>query len=159
MVEELAQAQCLCRDHFLNILLCAGHKTKDFLSITTLNPPYHPRSNYWCLRFTDEETDSEFRQLLQIHMDLSDSKAHALNHSANFLHNESVSFTPRANLNCSFEGEGVFEHILMSWCGHHKPNTKVLTNILDQIPDVDQLARGMCKEFIHTQTEIAWVKN
>lgn len=114
--------------HLLNILLCAGHNAKDFTSIITCNPQYNPLSSYWYPHFTDKET--EFRRLLQIHMVLSDFKAHALNHNANFLHNESVSLTPRASLNGTVEGEGVFEQILMSWCGHHKPNTKVLRNIL-----------------------------
>lgn len=125
--------QCLCKYHLLNIFLCVGHNTKDFTNIITFNPHFNPLSSYWCLHFIDEEIDSDFRQLLQIHMVLSDPKAHALNHSANFLCNKNVSFTFRASLNGTFEEEGVFKQILMSRCGHHKPTTKVLTNILDQM--------------------------
>lgn len=66
-------------------------------------------------------------------MVLSDFKTHALNHNANFLYNESVSLIPRASMNGTVEGKGVFEQILRSWCGYHKPNTKVLRSVLKHV--------------------------
>lgn len=76
----------IMRYHLLNILLCARHNAKDFTSTITCNPQYNPLNSYWYPHFTNKET--EFRQLLQIHLVLSDFKAHALNHNANFLPNE-----------------------------------------------------------------------
>lgn len=80
--------------HLLNILLYAGHNAEDFTSLIAFNPHCHPLSSYRYLYFTDEEADSEFKQLLQIHMVLSDLTAHALHHSANVLHSECFPLHP-----------------------------------------------------------------
>lgn len=101
--QVVKRAQCLHTCHLLNILLYAGHHAKDFTSLIAFNPHCHPLSSYRHLYFTEEEADSEFKQLLQIHMVLSDLTAHALNHSANVLHSECFLYT-RSKSEWLFQG-------------------------------------------------------
>lgn len=79
------------------------------------------------------QMSKQTQSLGQIHTALPNSKVHILNHNDNFLLNEIVPLIPTASLNGTFEGEGVFEQTLLSWCGQHKPNAMVPKNISDQM--------------------------